>query len=259
MQRMGSALWAGLALAACAQGQLWFDALPPASSIGAVDRYGTDSLAIEPGGTIVSFVLAEAAEIALVAVTSEGRVSALYPYAPGESSRFAAGPHALVVPVTLEWLPDPSGRAPAVAATEADALRAYNQCLATRRPRYAGRTTASRAPGDTSGRREAPPSAADAYANIFSSNVEACGQPPAPRTSAAGQPGAFRPRDDVILLVVSSTPFTAEQLRQRLLGLRVRSEADLRALPLQIGADRSLPWAGYYSPRFPSRHPQEMR
>ena len=188
MHRMGSALWAGLALAACAHGHLWFDALPPASSIGAVDRYGTDSLMIEPGGEIASFVLAEAAEIALVAVTSEGRVSALYPYASGESSRFAAGPHTLVVPVSLEWSPDPSGRAPAMAATEMEALRAYRQCLATRRPRNAGRTTAPRAPGDTSSQREAPPSAVDAYANIFSSDREACGQPPVPRTSAAGQP-----------------------------------------------------------------------
>jgi hypothetical protein len=232
MHRMGSALWAGLALTACAHGQLRLDALPPTFSIGAVDRYGTDSLTIEPGGEIVSFALAERAEIALVAVTSGGRVSVLYPYAPGESSQFAAGPHALVVPVSLEWAADPSGRAPATAATEMEALRAYNQCLATRRPRAA---------------------------NTFSSDREACGQPPMPSGSASGQPGAWRPRDDVVVLVVSSAPFTAERLRQRVLGLRVRSEADLRALPLWIVGDRSLPWAGYYSRRLPSRYPKEMR
>jgi len=259
MRRMGSVLWTGLALAACAHGHLWFDTLPPASSIGAVDRYGTDSLTIEPGGEIVSFALAEAAEIALVAVTSEGRVSALYPSAPGESSRFAAGPHTLVVPVSLLWSPEPFGRAPALAAAETEALRAYSRCLATRRPRAVSKPPASRAPGDTSSQREAPPSAADTYANIFSSDLEACGQPPMPSTSAAGPPGAFRPRDDVVFLLVSSSPFTAECLRQRLLGLRVRSEADLRALPLRIGADHSLPWAGYHSRRFPSRHPQEMQ
>jgi hypothetical protein len=260
MHRMGSALWAGLALTACAHGQLRLDALPPTISIGAVDRYGTDSLTIEPGGEIVSFALAERAEIALVAVTSGGRVSVLYPYAPGESSQFTAGPHALVVPVSLEWAADPSGRAPATAATEMEALRAYNRCLATWRPRRASRTTASRAPGDTSSQREAPPSVVEErYSNYFSSDAEACGLLPVSSGSAPGQPGAWRPRDDVVVLVVSSTPFTAERLRQRVLGLRVRSEADLRALPLWIVGDRSLPWAGYYSRRLPSRYPQEMR
>lgn len=228
--------------------------------MGAVDGYGTDSLAIEPGGEIVSFVLAQAAEIALVAINPEGRVSALYPHAPGESSRFTAGPHALVVPLSLEWSPDPDGRPTEGAATEAEAVRAYRQCLATRRPRNnTGRTSASRAPGDTSRQRETPQPAVDAYASIYSSDLEACGQPPAPRTSAAGQPGTFRPIEDVVLLVVSSTPITAERLRQRLSGLRVRSEADLRALPLRIGADPSVPWAGYYSRRLPSQHPWEMR
>lgn len=259
MHRMGSALWAGLALTACAHGQLRLDALPPTFSIGAVDRFGTDSLTIEPGGQIVSFALAERAEIALVAVTSEGRVSVLYPYAPGESSRYPAGPHALVVPVSLEWAPDPSAQTSALAAREAEAVQAYRQCLATWRPRGARAETPSRAPGDTSSRREEPRSAADSYANMYSSDREACGQPPVPSTSAAGQPGAFRPSDDVVVLVVSSTPFTAEHLRQRVLGLRVRSEADLRALPLWIVEDRSLPWAGYYSRRLPSRYPQEMR
>ena len=115
MRRGGLILIAGLALAACAHGHLWFDALSPASSIGAVDRYGTDSLTIEPGGEIVSFALAEAAEIALVAVTSEGRVSVLYPNAHGEFSGYAAGLHVVVVPVSLEWPPDPSARAPALA------------------------------------------------------------------------------------------------------------------------------------------------
>jgi hypothetical protein len=254
MHRMGSALWAGLALTACAHGQLRLDALPPTFSIGAVDRYGTDSLTIEPGGEIVSFALAERAEIALVAVTSGGRVSVLYPYAPGESSRYEAGPHVVVVPVSLEWSPDPSARAPALAATEMEARQAYNQCLATRRPRTARRTTASRAPGDTSSRREAPPPVVEeGYSNYFSSDAEACGQPPLSSASALGQPGAWRPRDDVVVLVVSSTPFTAERLRQRVLGLRVRSQADLRALPLWIVGDRSLPWAGYYLRRLPSR------
>jgi len=260
MHRMGSALWAGLALTACAHGQLRLDALPPTFSIGAVDRYGTDSLTIEPGGEIVSFALAERAEIALVSVTSGGRVSVLYPYAPGESSRYAAGPHVVVVPVSLEWSPDPAARVPALAATEAEALRAYTQCLATRRPRAASRPTASRAPGDTSSQRQEASSVSDErYYDMFGSDREACGQPPVSGGSASGQPGAWRPRDDVVVLVVSSTPFTAERLRQRVLGLRVRSEADLRALPLWIVGDPSLPWAGYYSRRLPSRYPQEMR
>lgn len=256
---MGSALWAGLALMACAHGQLWFDAVPMAFSIGAVDRYGADSLTIEPGGSIVSFALAERAEVALVAVTSGGRVSVLYPYAPGESSQYAAGPHALVVPVSLEWEPDLSAGAPATAATEAEALRAYQLCLATWRPRASSRPTASRAPGDTSSQRQEAPSAVDAYANSFGSEREACGQPPVSGGSASGQPGAWRPRDDVVVLVVSITPFTAERLRQRVPGLRVRSEADLRALPLWIVGDGSVPWAGYFSRRSPSRFPQEMR
>jgi len=234
-------------LAACAAAPLLLETLPAAFTTGAVELYGPGELTVE-GGEIISFNLVRPAEIALVAVVPDGSVSVLYPYAPGESSRFAAGPHALVVPVSLEWAPDPSARAPSVAAAAVAANDAYRSCVASNRSRSAG-AAASR--GDTASQRRADqraPELADAQC-----------RPPAPASAsaAAGQPGTWRPRNDVVVLIVSDTPLTDEALRQRVRGLEVRSEAALRELPARILGETSSPWAGYYSVRLPPPRQQE--
>lgn len=244
----------GLALAACARGALRLDALPSVFSVGALDRYGSDSLAVEPGGEVVTFSVAQDAEIAMVAVAPSGEVRPLYPFAPGESSRFTAGSHTIVVPVSYEWAPDPNAPARPTAALEVEAMVAYRRCLAERRPRPPRPQPAPRAPGDTSTRQVTP---SPPEGSMFTTDVEACGSPPLGTGATAAGPGRWRPRNDVIVLVASRTPLTAERLRQRLLGLRVRSPEDLRELPRWITGDHLRPPAGYYSVRFPGPRQQE--
>lgn len=245
MSRLTAGAAVVILLAACARASLFLDTLPQSFSAGEVEQYGPGALTIE-AGEIVSFTLAEAAEVALVSVTPDGRVSVLYPYAPGESSRFPAGPHTLVVPVSLEWAPDPSARAVSAAAIEAN--EAYRSCAASYRSQSAA-AAASR--GDTSSQRRADQRAPEL--------TDAQCRPPAPASAstAAGQPGTWRPRNDVVVLVASNTPLTDQTLRHRVQGLGVRSEADLRTLPARILGDDLSPWAGYYSVRFSSPRQQE--
>jgi hypothetical protein len=246
-------LTAAVALAGCARPPLRLDALASFPPVGAVERFGPGSLVSDTASETVSFSLAEDAEVALVSVAPSGRVAPLYPYAPGESSRFTAGRHTVSVPVTVEWLPDPdAGPAASNAVREMEAQQAYVRCLAILRPRRRPPTQPARAAGDTTaGRTEATPVVPGAeYAQAYSSDVEACGVAPAGGRTAFGAPGTFRVRNDVIVLVVSDAPLSADGLRRRVTGLRVRTIGDLRELPGWIAGQRRRPSAGYYSLRY---------
>lgn len=244
----------GTALAGCARTGLRLEMLASFPPVGTVERFGPGFLGSDTATETVSFSLAEDAEVALVAVAPNGRVSALYPYAPGESSRFTAGRHTVSVPVTVEWVPDP-GVAPAAsnAVREIEAQQAYLRCISIRRPRRSPPTQPARAATDTTtGRGDTPPVAPGGeYAPLMpSSDVEACGVAPTGGRSAFGAPGTFRVKNDVIILVASGTPLSAEGLRRHVTGVRVRTSADLRDLPGRIAGGRRRPFAGYYSLRY---------
>jgi len=243
---------ATLAVAACARPGFRLDPLTPAFSVGAVERFGHDTLVVHPGGEVVQFALDSAAEVALVAVTQDGRVRPLYPLAPGESSRFSAGPHALVVPVSYEWTGDPSAPARATAAMELEAMRAYRDCVARWRPRRTSGQRVPRSPGDTTAQVSAPV----AEDGIVVREAEYC-RPPAAGVAAGGGPMNLRPKRDIVVLVASTTALAADGLRERTLGVRVRSATDLVDLPRRVTGGDLRQAAGYYSVRFPAPRQQE--
>jgi len=252
MRRVGLILIAGLALTACARARLQLDTLPATGSVGAVELCGLGLVRVDPSGETLNFDLAQDAEVALVSVAPSGRVSALYPLQPGESSRFSAGPHTIVVPVSLEWAPNPSARESAASSpSESELQRLYDQCMAAFRAARGPSRTPSRATGDSSRPQQ------DSWA---SNPGERCGQLPTAGTASAAPSGSsWRVQNDVLVLVVSRTPLGADGLRRRIKGLRVRSEADLRELPLWVAGDRVRPWAGYYSRRLQTTRQSEPR
>jgi len=260
MRRAGLILIAGLALTACARARLQLDALPATGSFGAVERYGPGLVRVDPSGETLAFDLAQDAEVALVSVAPSGRVNALYPFQPGESSRFSAGPHTIVVPVSLEWAPDPSARGGATySPSESELMRRYDQCMAAWRATQGPSRPPSRAAGDTSRSRQEQPFVPTMDSWVVNPG-ERCGQPPtAGYASAAPSGSSWRVQNDVLVLVASHTPLGADALRRRIEGLRVRSEADLWELPLWIAGDRVRPWAGYYSRRLETTRQSEPR
>jgi hypothetical protein len=252
-----------VALAACAAQRLDLRTLPATFSVGAVERYGPGIVAIDSTGEVVTFALAGAAEVALVAVTSDGRVRPLYPLLRGESSSFDGGAHTIAVPVGSEWRPLPSAPATASAARQFEAWRAYNRCAVAARTTMSTRASsaaASGTPADSSRRmgtgRPTGPETTDPLTTV---NVDqTCGAPPVGEGGAAPlSAGRFEARDDVVLLVVSGAPLASETLRRRVAGLRIASAGDLRGLPQRIAGDPSSAVAGYYSWRFPIPRMQE--
>ena len=242
-------------LSACAAQRLDWRTVPTTFSVGEVGRYGQGIVSVDSAGGTVTFALggAGAAEIALVAVAPDGRVHPLYPLQEGESSRFGGGAHAVTVPVVVpEWRARPS--APATASDEA--WRNQNRCEAIARAVIGAN---SRSPEVADSSRGTPPHSQMNDPTV--GNVsQMCSAPPVGRGSPAPlAAGRFEPEDDVIVLVVSEAPISAEQLRRRVAGLRLASEADLRALPRRIAGDPSGPFAGYYSRRFPTPREQEQR
>lgn len=260
MRRAGLILIAGLALTACTRARLQLDALPATGSVGAVERYGLGLVRVDPSGETLTFNLAQDAEVALVSVAPGGRVNALYPFQPGESSRFSAGPHTIVVPVSWEWAPDPSARGSnTYSPSESELMRRYNQCFAAfQAARGPGRRSSPAASDSSRPRQEQPP--APVWDSYVTDPGERCGQPPTGGdASAAPSASSWRVQNDVLVLVVSRTPLGADELRRRIKGLRIRSEADLRELPLWVAGDRVRPWAGYYSRRLETTRQSEPR
>jgi hypothetical protein len=260
MRRAGLILIGGLALTACARARIRLDALPTTGSVGAVERYGLGLVRVHPSGETLTFDLAQDAEVALVSVAPSGRVNALYPFQPGESSRFSAGPHTIVVPVSLEWAPNPSARgSDTYSPSESELMRRYSQCMAAFQAARGPSRTPSRATGDSSRPRQEQPSA-PVWDSYIVNPGERCGQPPTEGNASAAPSGSsWRVQNDVLVLVVSRTPLGADELRRRIKGLRVRSEADLRELPLWVAGDRVRPWAGYYSRRLETTRQSEPR
>jgi len=245
-----------LSFAGCARPYFDLGGLQPFGSVGDAERFGEGIIGFGTSGETVTFVLAEAAEVALVAVSEDGRPQALYPLEPAESSRYEAGLHTLAVPV-LEG--GPLAQSPGSTSTTAGdmaALRQYNACEGTTRTaqREAAERAAaqSRAGSDTSRAAARQPSAPfyPQY-STGTSVAERCGTRPQPSpVSRSAQPSRPAPRDDVVVLVVSHTPLRALDLRARIAGLRVRTEADLRALPALVAGDPGRSWAGYYFLRY---------
>jgi hypothetical protein len=260
VRRVGPILIAGLALTACARAHLRLDALPATGSVGAVERYGQGLVRVDPSGETLTFDLAQDAEIALVSVAPGGRVNALYPFQPGESSRFSAGPHTIVVPVSWEWAPDPSARGSnGYSPSEAELMRSYNRCMAAFQATRGPSRTASRTTGDSS-RQGQEQQSAPVWDSYVTDPSERCGLPPTgENSSATPSASSWRVQNDVLVLVVSRTPLGADELRRRIKGLRIRSEADLLELPLWVAGDRIRPWAGYYSRRLETTRQSEPR
>ena len=245
MNARAAILSALLPLAACVPWRLAVESVQPGSSIGDIERFGRGLAGINVAASTATFVLAEAAEVTLVSVGSDGRVRPLYPYAEGESSRFTAGLHTIEIPETRVWVAAAAGVG-ASAAAETDRWRAYNACVA--QARNAGRPPQAKA--DTG--RAAAPEPLPRYM------VESqCASPPATGAISGGLAGSWETQNDVVVMVVSRLPIGAEELRRRIEGVRVRSERQLRELPIRIAGDRLGPWAGYYSPRIPSPQSQE--
>ncbi len=245
-------LVAALAAGACASGRLALDRLPAAGTSGAPERFGRGLLGVNAQASTATFVLARDAEIALVRVAPDGRVRPAYPLAPGESSRFTVGLHTVDIPELRVW----NGPvAVASAAQETEQWRRYNACIANSRDQ--GRMPQEKGSvSRDSGRVVAPVPEPPAE----SSPTQAQCAPAAPRRSPdGGGAGTWETENDVIVLAVSESPITSDELRARVAGVRILSEADLRALPARVTGDRPAPWAGYFMVRIPNPRPQESR
>ena len=243
---------AALAAGACATGQLAFDRLPATSTSGAPERFGQGLLGVNARASTMTFTLARDAEVAIVRVSPDGRVRPAYPLGPGESSRFTAGLHTVDIPEMRIWSAPPA--APTT-AQETERWRAYNACIARNRdqgrmPQEKGRLSPD------SGR----PAATAPEPSASSPPTESqCGIAPVGRAPATGGAGVWVTENDVIVLSVSESPVTSDELRRRVAGARVRSEADLHALPARVTGDRPGPWAGYFMVRILNPRSQESR
>ena len=251
-ERLAIVLLAAPLAWSCATGQFALDRMPASGTAGTPERFGQGLLGVNAQASTATFTLARDAEIALVRVTPDGRVRPAYPLAPGESSRFTAGLHTVDIPEVRVWNAPP---ATSSAAQETEQWRAYNACIAQNRDQ--GRMPQEKgALSRDSGRVVAP-----VPETPFTSTPTqaACSVTPTRRPAAPAGAGAWETENDVIVLTVSESPVTSDELRARVAGARIRSEADLRALPERIAGDRLRPWAGYFMVRIPNPRSQEPR
>ncbi len=253
MKARGAMLLAAvLAAGACTSARLALDRLPAAGTSGRPERFGQGLLGVNAQASTATFTLARDAEIALVRVAPDGRVRPAYPLAPGESSRFAAGLHTVDVPEGRVWN---APLAVPYAAQETEQWRRYNACIANNRDQ--GRMPQEKGSVSRDSSRVVAPVPEPP---ATSSPTQApCAPVVVPRFSAGGGAGTWETENDVIVLIVSESPITSDELRARVAGARVRSEADLRALPARVAGDRPTPWAGYFMVRIPNPRPQEPR